>query len=175
MSTNPIITKKLSEFQVERTNALSEMFDTVRADGIYATSKLFQRLDAAFTQALEEAYSAGEDEGTLTARAHYYDLVRTEAQQETAKEILDFLNDQRAGTCDLCRDKVSNWNCRQHAVISTTKFISSKYLPEQKPNVISGTVTLTSDMPTFDDDGNLVKATDFEGWGTEQKPNQEAA
>lgn len=36
------------KWQKERTEAISEMFDNVREDGIYPTSKFFERIDAAW-------------------------------------------------------------------------------------------------------------------------------
>jgi len=42
----------MAEFQKERTDAISEMFDGVDEHGIYPTSKFFARLDKAVEKAL---------------------------------------------------------------------------------------------------------------------------
>lgn len=43
----------IGDFQKERTNALSEMFDNEGVDGIYPTSRLYMRLDMALIRALK--------------------------------------------------------------------------------------------------------------------------
>ena len=42
----------MGEFQKERTDAISEMFDNVDSLGIYPTTKCFVRLDKAFRKAI---------------------------------------------------------------------------------------------------------------------------
>lgn len=44
----------MAEFQKERTDAITEMFDYVGGDGIYPTSKFFIRLDNALEKALAQ-------------------------------------------------------------------------------------------------------------------------
>ena len=51
----------MAEFQKERTDAISEMFDGVDDLGIYPTSRFFARLDAA----VEKALSRQEEEQVL--------------------------------------------------------------------------------------------------------------
>jgi hypothetical protein len=45
----------IGDFQQERTDAISEMFDNVDENGIYPTTALFVRLDAAVERAIERA------------------------------------------------------------------------------------------------------------------------
>lgn len=44
----------MAEFQKERTDAISEMFDGVDEFGIYPTSRFFARLDKAVEKALSQ-------------------------------------------------------------------------------------------------------------------------
>jgi len=53
----------MAEFQKERTDAISEMFDNVDSCGIYPTSRFFARLD----KAVEKALSL-QAEGTSTVK-----------------------------------------------------------------------------------------------------------
>jgi len=53
----------MAEFQRERTEAISEMFDNVDEHGIYPTSLFFARLDRALERALSQ-----QEEGTSTVR-----------------------------------------------------------------------------------------------------------
>ena len=45
----------LGEFQKERTDAISEMFDNVDEFGIYPTTEFFRRLDVAVQKAVDRA------------------------------------------------------------------------------------------------------------------------
>jgi len=60
----------MAEFQKERTDAISEMFDNVDSHGIYPTSRFFSRLD----KALEKALSQQKKESMETSRADLLDL-----------------------------------------------------------------------------------------------------
>lgn len=47
----------MAEFQKERTDAISEMFDNEGKDGIFTTTRFFARLDAAVERAIKRARS----------------------------------------------------------------------------------------------------------------------
>ena len=74
----PLITKKkeiLERFQKERTDAITDMFNSVDEIGIYPTTKFFARLDEVFASSLDEYAKAIDEEskkiGTQVATADW--------------------------------------------------------------------------------------------------------
>lgn len=79
------------EFQKERTDAISEMFDGVDSAGIYPTGKFFGRLDAFFRYALAHHGDAMRREAAAAARAEERqvadDRVREERERVWRKAV----------------------------------------------------------------------------------------
>lgn len=75
------------EWEEECTAAINEMFDNVRADGIYPTSKFFARIDAAADSLAEESKKEGYEEGSTLCKKYREEWIER-ALQEGREEVI---------------------------------------------------------------------------------------
>jgi hypothetical protein len=101
MNTNELREVELAEegtplaiFQKERTDAISEMFDTKYANGIYPTSRFFARLDKCFSDQLSLALAKRDEEETRVGTIYGVEIVAKTSNKENMKYIMVYLEER---------------------------------------------------------------------------------
>lgn len=89
MTLNDLIKQGEENWQKERTDAISEMFDNVDEYGIYPTTEFFERIDKAFTASLTRTVKAVLEEVKLEKESVIYSRYETETIRGYNRAVAD--------------------------------------------------------------------------------------
>lgn len=99
----------IESWEKERTDAISEMFDNPDEDGIFPTTKFFNRIDAYFYSKLAEAYRKGREDACDYILRHWNDISE-KTLDETRSNLFEEARhageekDTRKSICNDCFD-----------------------------------------------------------------------
>lgn len=85
------------EWEKERTEAISEMFDNIDENGNYPTTKLFERLDKAVRTIAQKEREAG-----------YYEGEKNEFHNNTGR-VIEAYEEGKKAACDYIYDKINEY------------------------------------------------------------------